>query len=79
MGFIMNLGVMAADWRTEGRQVIKKNLNESLRRGSYSEASIKSFLNDVNVKGLDKNEAGRRNSIPKGSVYHIYNVYNGEY
>ena len=76
----MNIGAIVSDWKNEGKQKNKKNLNQSLRRGTYSDNNIKAFLNDVNVNGLDKNEAGRKNSIPKGSVYHVYNTYNtGEY
>lgn len=72
----MNLSVMANDWRIEGQSIIKKNINMSLRRGTYSNQNIKSFLQDINNNGMEKNKAGRKNSIPKGSVHHIYNTYN---
>ena len=71
----MNISAMRKDWKNEGKNIIKKNINQSLRRGTYNNKNIKGFLTDVNVNGMEKNEAGRKNSIPKGSVHHIYNTY----
>ena len=70
----MNLSAMAKDWRTEGAPARRSNIQVSIRRGTYSQKNIAAFVKDVDENGYDKNEAGRRNSIPKGSVHHVYNL-----
>jgi len=59
----MNISAMRKDWKNEGKNIIKKNINQSLRRGTYNNKNIEGFLTDVNVNGMEKNEAGRKNLI----------------
>jgi len=45
----MNISAMRKDWKNEGKNIIKKNINQSLRRGTYNNKNIEGFLTDVNV------------------------------
>lgn len=70
MGFIMNIAVMANDWRKEEFFARKKTYSTSLKNGTYSESDVQEFIKLVK-KGKTKAQAGRMSGIPVGSVYHI--------
>ncbi len=65
---------MAKYWREEKKEVAKTKLGASIRRGTYTQKDIDSFVKDVDVNGLDRVTAGKRNNIPKGSLYHVYTM-----
>lgn len=68
----MNISAMRNDWIELEDKGNSNNLADSVNRGTYTKEDIKGFFSDIN-SGLTRNEAGRKNNIPKGSVHHVYN------
>lgn len=67
----MNISAMQADWKNE-KPAKGNNLLESVNRGTYSKEDVTGFFKGIQ-EGLTKNESARKNNIPKGSVYHVFN------
>ena len=62
---------MKKDWLNEN-PAKGNNLLESVNRGTYTKENVKGFFADI-ANGITKNQAARNNSIPKGSVWHVFN------